>query len=61
MGAGNIQEWITQTAVWRVTHLTVLLGSAIAIYFFGLWLVGIRPRHILIPAPAIKPLEEVPF
>lgn len=48
-GAGDIQDWITQHAVWRFEHLFFLLISAIIIYFVGLWLAGLRPRDVLIP------------
>lgn len=48
-GAGDLQAWITHPAMWRLTHLGVLLLSAIAIYFTTLWLTGIRLQHLLIP------------
>jgi putative peptidoglycan lipid II flippase len=49
LGAGDIQDWITRPASWRGIHLAVLLGSSVAVYFLGLWLAGLRPRHLLIP------------
>lgn len=48
-GAGDIQDWLTHSPLWRVTHLAVLLTSAIIIYFLGLGLAGMRPRDVLIP------------
>lgn len=48
IGAGDIQEWITHRAIWRVEHLMGLLISAVIVYFAGLWLAGIRPRDVLI-------------
>jgi len=48
-GAGELQEWITHHAAWRVLHLAGLLVSAVVVYFAGLWLAGIRPRDVLIP------------
>lgn len=48
LGAGDIHDWVVQPAVWRVTHLAVLLASSVVVYFLGLWMAGIRPRHILI-------------
>ena len=48
-GSGDIQAWISHPALWRGIHLSILLASSVAIYFFGLWAVGIRPRHLLIP------------
>ncbi|HVY53073.1 MAG TPA: lipid II flippase MurJ, partial [Gammaproteobacteria bacterium] len=48
-GAGELQEWTTHHAAWRFMHLTILLFSAVLIYFAGLWLAGLRPRDLLIP------------
>ncbi|MES2219014.1 MAG: murein biosynthesis integral membrane protein MurJ [Pseudomonadota bacterium] len=52
-GAGDLQAWITHPAMWRGIHLLMLLTSSVGIYFFGLWMVGVRPRHILIPQQSI--------
>lgn len=51
IGSGDMQDWITHRGMWRGMHLAVLLLSAMLVYFAGLWLAGIRPRHILIPQP----------
>jgi putative peptidoglycan lipid II flippase len=48
-GAGELQEWTTQTAIWRITHLAGLLGSAVLVYFAVLWVSGVRIRHLLMP------------
>lgn len=48
-GSGELNTWITQHAMWRVTHLSFLLISAVVIYFASLWLTGIRVRDLLIP------------
>lgn len=48
-GSGELQEWITQPTSWRIMHLCILLTSSGVIYFLGLWLAGLRPRHLLIP------------
>jgi putative peptidoglycan lipid II flippase len=48
-GTGDIQEWVTHRGSWRMLHLSVLLVSAVMVYFLGLWIAGVRPRHILIP------------
>jgi putative peptidoglycan lipid II flippase len=48
-GSGDIQEWITHHGVWRGIHLMILLSSAVLVYGVGLWLAGVRPRHLLIP------------
>jgi putative peptidoglycan lipid II flippase len=48
-GAGDIHDWITHPAIWRAIHLSLLLAAAVAVYFLGLFLAGIRPRHLLIP------------
>ena len=52
-GAGDMQAWISSPALWRGTHLLMLLTSSVLIYSFGLWMVGIRPRHILIPQSSV--------
>jgi putative peptidoglycan lipid II flippase len=49
IGAGDLQDWITQHAMWRGLHLAYLLISAVVVYFAGLWLAGIRPHDVLIP------------
>ena len=49
VGAGDIHEWITQHAMWRVTHLMFLLTSAVAIYLAMLWATGVRIHHLLMP------------
>lgn len=48
-GVGDINDWITHNAAWRVTHLLVLLGSAVILYFVALWLSGVRIHHLLMP------------
>lgn len=47
--SGSTQEWVMQGVGWRVIHLSGLLVSAVILYFAGLWLAGLRPRHLLIP------------
>lgn len=54
-GAGALSEWLTQTAWWRCTHLLFLLVSAVMVYFAGLWVIGIRPRHVLMPGVKTPP------
>jgi putative peptidoglycan lipid II flippase len=49
VGAGDMQMWLTQGSAWRCIHLAVILVSAMVIYFLGLVLAGVRPRHLLIP------------
>lgn len=48
-GSGDMQQWVTSTWSWRGIHLTYLLLSAVAVYCSGLWLAGIRLRHLIIP------------
>ncbi len=48
-GVGDLQMWLTHPVLWRGIYLTLLLISAVIIYFAGLWLAGIRPRDLLIP------------
>ncbi len=48
-GAGDLQDWLTHSVWWRVTHLAILSVSAVVIYLAVLWIAGIRPRDLLIP------------
>ncbi len=48
-GAGDINDWITHPALWRGLHLSILFVGSVVVYFIGLLLAGIRPRHLLIP------------
>lgn len=47
--AGELQEWIMQTSLWRIEHLAYLLASAAVVYFAALWISGIRLQDVLIP------------
>lgn len=49
IGAGDLQTWLIQHAMWRLTHLALLLSSAVTVYLAALWLAGIRLHHLLIP------------
>lgn len=49
IGAGDLHDWLIHPAMWRAMHLMFLLCSAAVIYFAGLWLIGIRPKDVLIP------------
>jgi len=53
VGAGELSSWLVQAAVWRFTHLFLLLISAVAIYFAALWLAGIRIQHLLMPQQVV--------
>lgn len=46
--AGHMSAWLSHGGLWRGEHLAVLLVSAVIIYFVGLCVAGVRPRHILI-------------
>lgn len=55
-GAGDLNQWITERALWRVEHLAFLLSTTVIMYFLLLWVTGIRLRDLLIPhqgAPAV--------
>jgi len=52
-GCGSLQDWVTHPAVWRAAHLAVLLFASVIIYFIALWIIGVRPRHVLMPQPVI--------
>ncbi len=45
--AGNLQQWVTARTLWRVEHLAVVLVGAGIVYLLGLFVVGMRPRHVL--------------
>ncbi|MBV8803180.1 MAG: murein biosynthesis integral membrane protein MurJ [Gammaproteobacteria bacterium] len=49
IGAGDMQQWVTNAWSWRSIHLAYLLISAVAVYCAGLWVAGVRLRHLLIP------------
>jgi putative peptidoglycan lipid II flippase len=49
LGAGDIHDWITHSAEWRLLHMSILLVLSVSVYCVGLLLAGIRPRHLLIP------------
>jgi putative peptidoglycan lipid II flippase len=49
LGAGDPSAWLTQPALWRLTHLFGLLGSAVLLYFIALGVSGLRPHDFLIP------------
>ena len=46
-GAGDIELWLINAALWRVLHLGWLLVSSVFVYFMMLWVTGIRPHHLL--------------
>ncbi len=59
-GAGDIQDWITHHAMWRLTHLALLLTSAILLYFAVLWLTGLRLSHLLMStSAAVSPRTDI--
>jgi putative peptidoglycan lipid II flippase len=49
IGSGDLSDWLTNTSLWRITHLTFLLVSSGILYFASLWLTGIRMQHLLMP------------
>lgn len=48
-GSGDLHDWVTHHALWRISHLAFLLISAVLIYFSALWISGIRMHHLLMP------------
>jgi putative peptidoglycan lipid II flippase len=49
IGSGDLSSWLSQPALWRLTHLFGLLISAAVFYFAALWISGIRLHDLLIP------------
>lgn len=47
--AGDTALWIASSTWWRVSHLAVLLCSAVILYFATLWASGVRPHDLLMP------------
>ena len=48
-GAGDLQWWIESHWQTRIVHLLILLTSSVAVYFAGLWILGLRLRDVLVP------------
>jgi len=46
---GDLQVWVMQDWQWRCWHLIVLSVSAVVIYLVSLWVVGVRPKDVLVP------------
>lgn len=51
IGAGDLQNWLANGFAWRAMHLMGLLVTAVAVYFAGLWLAGLRPQDVMVPRP----------
>lgn len=49
VGSGDLSEWMTHSAFWRLSHLGLLLVSAVLIYLGSLWLIGIKLHDLLMP------------
>lgn len=47
LSAGDLSEWVTHDSMWRITHLSFILLSAVLLYFAILWAAGIRLHHLL--------------
>jgi putative peptidoglycan lipid II flippase len=47
--SGDLSTWTSNSATWRMLHLTFLLVTAVLIYFAVLIASGIRLRHLLMP------------
>jgi putative peptidoglycan lipid II flippase len=50
--SGELNDWLTNSAMWRLSHLAFLLITAALIYFASLWLSGIRIHDLLMPTHA---------
>ncbi len=46
-GSGELHEWLRASLSERILQLAFLMGGAAVIYVGGLWLIGIRPHHLL--------------
>lgn len=47
--AGNTQMWLTAPALWRITHLILILIAGMASYIVMLWVMGLRLHHLRSP------------
>jgi len=52
-GAGDVNTWITQTAVWRILHLSFLSVMALLLYGALLYSSGIRIHHLMMPEKSL--------
>lgn len=52
VGAGALSDWLTASAMWRLTHLMGLLVSAVLLYLGALFATGIRVHDLLMPPQA---------
>lgn len=49
-GSDSLSVWVTESTMWRVMHLTFLLGTSVVLYFAMLYLTGIRLQHLMMPS-----------
>lgn len=54
-GSGELSDWMTHPAMWRLGHLAFLLVSSVLLYFASLWVSGVRLHDLLMP-PHQEPL-----
>jgi len=46
--SGNLAVWLQANTLWRIKHLIMLLTSSGLLYLISLWLLGLRPKNLLI-------------
>lgn len=46
-GTDDLTTWMVKSVSWRMSHLFFVLGMGAIVYFASLWIIGIRPRHLL--------------
>lgn len=51
-GAGDLNSWLAARAATRALHLTLLVVGGSVVYFLMLYLLGARPRELLLRRPA---------
>ena len=53
-GAGDLKTWLTARAMTRMLHLGALVLGGSIVYFAALFLLGARPRELLLRRPAAE-------
>jgi putative peptidoglycan lipid II flippase len=53
-GVGDLNSWLVAKAASRALHLALLVAGGVVVYFAALYLLGVRPRELLLKRPGGK-------
>ena len=53
-GAGDLKTWLAAKTMMRLLHLCALVAGGSAVYFAALYLLGARPRELLLRRPSAE-------